>query len=233
MAVKVTKPEINVTEKINELDRKPGEFGNKLYQSETSDEWNKITDLEASPLPYWTGFYPSATNVGQTNSNHTFLDSGNQRYYTMNNGNNGPNARFRMHGTLRGEFELGFTLGYSWGWSGIWVAPRSNFDPLINYQRDSNAPHCRLFNNSSNNLCYASYKDYGDTSYTNTTQISPGFSSGMFKLWRDSTGMMYFRPPNNTDYSLFKTTEDIYIANETQPPNFVKLEYVLNRSHKR
>jgi hypothetical protein len=31
---------------------------------------------------------------------------------------------------------------------------------------------------------------------------------------------------------LFKTTEDIYIANEPQPPNFVKLEYVLNRSHK-
>jgi len=231
MTVYANKPEFNVREKLKELDRKPGDFGNKVYKTNSSEDWNKISNLEVSPLPYWTGFYPSNTNaIGQTSQTHTFLDSGNQRYYTLNNGNNGPNARFRMHGTLRGEFELGFTLGYAWGWSGIWVAPRSNFDPCINYHRDSNGPHVRIFNNSSNNLCYASYKDYGQASYTNTTQLT-GFSSGMFKLWRDSSGMMYFRPPNNTDYSLFKTDEDIYIANETQPPNFVKLEYVLCASH--
>jgi len=230
MTVYANKPTFNVREKLKELDRKPGDFGNKIYQTNTSEDWNKITNLDVSPLPYWTGYYPTNSAVGQTNSTHTFLDSGNQRYYTLNNGNNGPNARFRMHGTLRGEFELGFTLGYAWGWSGIWVAPRSNFNPTSNYHKDANKPHVRIFNNSSNNLAYASYKDYGDTSYTNTTQNS-GFSSGMFKLWRDSTGMMYFRPPNNTDYSLFRTDEDIFIANETQPPNFVKLEYVLCASH--
>ena len=231
MTVYANKPTFNVREKLKELDRKPGDFGNKIYQANTSEDWNKITNLDVSPLPYWTGYYPTNSTVGQSTASHTFLDSGNQRYYTLNNGNNGPNARFRMHGTLRGEFELGFTLGYSWGWSGIWVAPRSNFNPMINYHKDANKPHVRIFNNSSNNMAYASYKDYGDTSYTNTTQITPGFSSGMFKLWRDSTGMMYFKPPNNTDYSLFRTDEDIFIANETQPPNFVKLEYVLCASH--
>jgi len=232
MTVRITKPEINVREKLSELDRKPGDFGGKAYKADSSDEWNKITNLEASPLPYWTGYYGSV--IGQTNQTHTFLDSGNQRYYTINNGNNGPNAKFRMHGVLRGEFELGFTGSYSWGYSGLWVMPRSNFDPSTNTVRDTNGPHVRTFNNNSNNNTQALYKTgWGQSSYLNTTVISPGAAAGtMFKVWRNSSGMIYFRPPQNgTDYPLFATDEDIFIANETQPPNYVKLEYVLCPSH--
>ena len=231
MVVKVSKPALNLREKINELDRKPGEFGGRVYDANSSDVWNKITNLEVSPLPYWTSYYGNNTTIGQSNSSHTFLDTGNQRYYTLNNGNNGPNARFRMQGVLRGEFELGFTLGYAWGWSGALMIPRSNFNPQTNFVKDANGPHVRTFNNSSNNMSYAAYKsDYGQANFTSTTTLT-GFSSGMFKVWRNAAGMMYFRPPNNTDYSLFSTSEDIFIINESQSPNFIKLEYVLCASH--
>jgi hypothetical protein len=231
MTVYANKPAFNVREKLKEIDRKPGDFGGKTYKADSSDEWNKITNLEASPLPYWTGYY--GTVIGQTTQTHTFLDSGNQRYYTVNNGNNGPNARFRMHGVLRGEFELGYTGSYSWGYSGIWAIPRSNFDPLINHVIDSNGPHARTFNNSSNNHTKSLYKtDYGQASYSETTALTPGVSSGMFKIWRNAAGMIYFRPPNNgTDYALFSSHEDIFITNEAQAPNFIKLEYVLCPSH--
>lgn len=232
MAVKITKPEINIREKLSELDRKPGDFGGKTYKADSSDEWNKITNLESSPLPYWTGYRGSV--IGQTNQTHTFLDSGNQRYYTINNGNNGPNARFRMHGVLRGEFEFGYTCSYSWGYAGVDVIPRSNFDPRTCYVKDLNGPHARTLNNNSNNETRVIYKtDYGQSSYIDTGVLTPGAAAGtMFKVWRNSSGMIYFRPPQNgTDYSLFATDEDIFIVNETQAPSYVKLEYVLCPSH--
>lgn len=233
MTVYANKPAFNVREKLKEIDRKPGDFGEKIHKANSSGDWHRTTSLEASPIPYWTGYYPgNNTTLGHATQTHTFLDSGNRRYYSINNGNNGPSARFRMHGVLRGEFEIGYTCGYSWGWSGVWAIPRSNFDAHANYRKDANGPHVRTFNNSSNNHSNAYYKtDYGQSDYQITTTISPGFSSGMFKLWRDSTGMMYHRPPNGTDYSLLSTKEDIYIVNESQAPNFVQLEYVLCPSH--
>ena len=53
MTVKITKPEFNIRDKLSELDRKPGDFGGKSYKADSSDEWNKITNLEASESLNW------------------------------------------------------------------------------------------------------------------------------------------------------------------------------------
>ena len=222
MTVIINKPGFNLRDALVSLKKKTGTFGEALLRTNTGADFDAIANLQAMPLPYWEA---ATGDPGQSNS-YTFLDSGNRRYYTANNGNNGPNMRARMHGVLRGAFEVSFTCSYSWGWAGIHLHPESNFDPKINWAKDSSGQIVYIYNNSSNNLCYAEYRSVPGGSLTTTTQIA-GQSSGLFKVWRNVDGNMYFRPPTGTDYFLFKTQENMYVTNQPQSPTWTQLESVI------
>jgi len=225
MPVTITKPQATLRELLAGLKKRTGSFGDALLRTNNGAEFDAISSLQAMPLPYWEA---ASGDPGQSNS-YTFFDTGNRRYYATN-GNNGSNMRARMHGVLRGAFEVSFTCGYTWGWSGIVLHPESNFDPRINWLKDSTGPLINIYNNSSNNLCYADYRSATGSPTVNTTQIS-GQSSGLFKVWRDVNGNMYFRPPTGTDYSLFKSQENMYVTNQPQSPSWVQLESVMCKGY--
>ena len=226
MTVTITKPQATLRELLAGLKKKTGAFGDALLRTNSGAEFDAISSLQAMPLPYWES---ANCDPGQSNS-YSFLDTGNRRYYVANNGNNGPACRVRMHGVLRGAFEVSFTCSYTWGWAGVHLHPESNFDPRINWVKDTAGPVVYIYNNSSNNLCYAEYRSATNVPFTNTTQLS-GQSSGLFKVWRDVNGNMYFRPPNGTDYFLFKSTENMYVTNQPQAPSWTQLESVMCKGY--
>jgi len=223
MTVRVQGPSSRLSEELTKAKRKIGKFASTLLKSETEYDFQRAVQPAQMPLPFWTNIQ-IGNNVGRSNS-ETYVDEGNRRFI-LSNGNNGPNASARMHGVLRGPFELHFELGYLWGWSEIILIPAHNWDHRKNRYHDYYQGLVVARNNNSNNVCQASWVQYDGLNVGNSTQLT-GFSSGLFKFWRDTTGMIYFRPPNGTDYATQVMNDDLYVIPGSQSPNWARLNAVV------
>ena len=223
MTVRVQGSSSRLSEELARAKRKIGKFADNLLRAETGYEFQKATQEAQMPLPYWTNIQIGG-NVGRPNS-ETFVDEGNRRFI-LSNGNNGNSASARMHGVLRGPFELHFELGYLWGWSEVRLIPAHNWDHRKNRYHDYYQGIILARNNNSNNVSQASWVQYNGLNIGNTTSLS-GFSSGLFKLWRDTTGMIYFRPPNGTDYATIVMNDDLYVMPGSQSPSWTRLNAVV------
>lgn len=223
MTVRVQGSPSRLSEELARAKRKIGKFADNLLRAETGYEFQKATQEAQMPLPFWTNIQ-IGNNVGRSNS-ETYVDEGNRRFI-LSNGNNGPNATARMHGVLRGPFELHFELGHLWGWSEVQLVPAWNFDPRKNRWMDYSSGLITARNNNSNNICQATWGTYQGLQTGATTQLT-GFSSGLFKFWRDTTGMIYFRPPNGTDYATQVMNDDLFVVPGTQSPSWTRLNAVV------
>lgn len=228
MTVTVSKPQINLREELSSLKKKAGQAGAQVLQAKTGDDLNAATQLYQPALPYWESTSLDS-GVGQSNS-YSFIDEGNRRF-NVQNGNNGTTGMARMHGVLRGQFEIHYECSYQWGWSGIYLIPESNFNPDTNWFKNQNTGiWVGGYNNNSNNQCLAYYVPYnGYTGSTLTTTALAGYSSGLFKFWRGSNNVIYFRPPNGTDYATITTSENCYVIAQRQSPCWVRLNAVISK----
>lgn len=228
MAIRVNKSELNLRDELQwSRPGKVGAFGKRLLQADQWQDYVAAKYMYDVPEPIWQNVYENFT-VGQSNS-YTFLDEGNRRVY-LTNGNNGPNAHFRMKGVLRGPFELHYECSYLWGWAGVTLIPESNFSAKGVYFLDTNGPYWSTWNNNSNNQCYGSWKPYYGSPLINTTIIG-GQSSGLFKIWRNTAGEIYYRPPTGTDYAMGSTQEDFFVINQPQSPSWVRLNAIIYSSN--
>lgn len=170
------------------------------------------------PLPYWENIIPT-TGIGASNS-FSFVDEGNRRMY-INNGNNGATAKAKMVGILKGEFEIHYECSYLWGWSGIYLISKNYWDSTSN-TTTTTGKVLGTFNNNSNNQC-------GYSNYSGWYAVTGGFSTGVFKVWRNSSNNIYFRPPNGVDYLMANISDDFYVTNQNQSPSWIRLIAVINK----
>lgn len=228
MTVTVTKPQFSLHEELSILKKDAGVLGSSILQSKNGDEFNSATQLYQPALPYWESTLLDS-GVGQSNS-YTFIDEGNRRF-NVQNGNNGTTGQARMHGVLRGQFELHHECSYQWGWAGVHLIPESNFNPDANWFKNaSSGIYVSSYNNNSNNQCWAGYVPYnGYAGSMLSTTVLTGFSSGTFKFWRGANNVIYFRPPNGTDYATITTAENIYVVAQRQSPCWVRLNAVISK----
>jgi hypothetical protein len=100
MAVKITKPEINVREKLAELDKPSGIAGEEMLRAETPQEqFNLISagrrnmiingDMQVSQRGTVTGINSATTNYGATDR-HAFYVNGNGATFTSSQEESGP-----------------------------------------------------------------------------------------------------------------------------------------------
>lgn len=228
MTVTVTKQQMNLREELSSAKKKTGIIGDRVSQANTGDEFNLVTQLYQPALPYWESTILES-GVGQTNS-YSFIDEGNRRF-NVQNGNNGSTGMARMHGVLRGQFELHYECSYQWGWSGVHLIPESNFNPDANWFKSATSGiYVSGYNNNSNNQCWAGYVPYnGYNANMLTTTVLSGFASGTFKFWRGANNVIYFRPPNGTDYATITTAENVYVVAQRQSPCWVRLNAVISK----
>jgi len=175
--------------------------------------------LKKRPSCEWhiTGFSAN-TIVG----NNTVIDE-NGRRINCQNGNNGPAVAAFIPGVFRGQFEIWYECSHMWGWAGVVAHIASNIDFDTGGRIDAGIQSVFMsINNSSNNKCSA---------YASGNQIlnTSGFSSGLFRFWRNASGQMYFKPPSGTTYTVEAGSNqaDLAIVSSIQSSAWVRIVNVI------
>ena len=219
MVVKVSKPEINVREKLSELDGKVG-TDSIIDGAVTSD---KIPWHAHDLAPHWE-------NLRLTNGNdysYDWFGSGTGKLQALN-GNNGPACDARLHGAAKGDFMVQWTPGYLWGFSALIMTPAANYNNttgVIIDSRPPGMPYIWIANNSSNNKTIIQY--WNGYVFNGTLVDVTGVNNGRFQLYRKNGTIKVWRHSASTTIpDVFD--QDMVIVGGNQSPFSIQIHSAQN-----
>ena len=145
------------------------------------------------------------------------------------NGNNGPSASARLHGTSgHGDFLVRWIPSYNWGFAGLTMIEvggnPSLGQPGAGIYAGSPAGFYRInmHNNSSNNV--RNINVWNGSSSTTVVNASPGTNGGIWKVWRTNGVLKVNDTQNTTTLIASGDTRDYYFTNGTQSPQSCEIK---------
>ena len=219
MVVKVSKPALNLREKLSEL-------GGKVGTDDISTDavtGDKIPWHAYDLAPHWE-------NLRLTNGNdysYDWFGSGTGKLQALN-GNNGPSCEARLHGSAKGDFMVQWTPGYLWGFSAITMTPLANYNNTtgnIVSTQPRGMPWLWIANNSSNNVTVIQY--WNGYVANNTLVSVTGVNNGRFQLYRKNGTIKVWRHSDSTTIpDVFH--QDMVIMGGNQSPYSIQIHSAQN-----
>ena len=174
--------------------------------------------------PHWVDV--QYTNGG--NNSYSFITNYGTKIIALN-GNNGPSASARLHGTSgNGDFLIRWIPSYNWGFAGLTAievgANPGLGQPGAGIYAGSPAGFYRInmHNNSSNNV--RNINVWNGSSSTTLVNASGGTNGGIWKMWRINGVLKVNDTQNDTTIIASGDTRDYYFTNGTQSPHFCEIK---------